>query len=150
MKNLWVLVADGAGARLLEQTSDGERLRELREESLPRAVDTEYSDRPGRTHESHGAVRHGMQPHTDLATQKEQRFAAELGHYLASAAHAGRFGRLIVAAPPSLLGHLRPHLSKEVQDRLLGTLDKELMRLSVHELEEHLGAHARFGPRAGD
>jgi protein required for attachment to host cells len=131
---------------LFEQERAGARLTELTQESLPEPELSEFADRPGRSHERHGQSRHAKEPHTDLRTQGQEKYAQALAQFLATAVHGDRFGQLVVAAPPSLLGHVRKQLPGVVEERLAGTLDKDLMSQKVRALEQHLTDFTHFAP----
>jgi protein required for attachment to host cells len=66
------------------------------------------------------------------------RFADEMADRLYKAAHAGRYDRLFIVAPPRVLGELRDKLHKEVEKRLAGTLDKELTNHTVADIQKLL------------
>jgi protein required for attachment to host cells len=52
----------------------------------------------------------------------------------------GKFERLVLVAPPKELGRLRAELSPAVRERVTAELNKDLTRLSLREMAEHLGA----------
>ena len=65
-------------------------------------------------------------------------FAAETAEMLKRRAMANEFESLIVVAPPKMLGELRKHYHKEVTDRLVGELAKDLTGHPVPEIEAAL------------
>jgi len=80
----------------------------------------------------------GSMAETDFHQQEEDRFAAETADFLKKRAMAHEFESLIVVAPPRTLGELRKHYHKEVSDRLVGELDKDLTGHPVPEIEAAL------------
>jgi protein required for attachment to host cells len=76
----------------------------------------------------------------DFHQQEEDRFAAETAEFLKKRALAQEFDALVVVAPPKTLGELRKRYHKEVTDRLLGELDKDLTGVPVREIEAALSA----------
>ena len=59
----WILVADGAHARIYENLGPGKGLREIPGEALEQSIPPTRdlgTDRPGRVSESVGGARHGM------------------------------------------------------------------------------------------
>jgi protein required for attachment to host cells len=75
---------------------------------------------------------------TDLHTQSEERFLRALAGNLNAAVQAGQIQSLIVIAPPRALGVLRQAYSASLRNVLRAEVDKDLVRLPVHEIEKHL------------
>ena len=80
----------------------------------------------------------GSMGEADYHQQEEDRFAAETAEMLKRRAMANEFESLIVVAPPKMLGELRKHYHKEVTDRLVGDLAKDLTGHPVPEIEAAL------------
>ena len=115
MKNAttWVLIANGARARIVENTGVGSGLSLV--DNLVFAEDTGtaseiMSDKPGRVQDSSGAGRHAMEYASDPVREREKRFAKTLSDVLESGHAMGKFDRLIVVAAPQTLGDLRSQL----------------------------------------
>lgn len=141
----WIVVADGAGARLFLNTGPGKGLQELPDGRMQTALEatrSQGSDRPGRVHDRMGDGRHAMEPRIDWHEQQKQRFARELSQRLDAAAGGKAFDRLILVAPPKLLGALRSLLGAGARRLVTGELPKDLMRASEKELLSQLGAIA--------
>lgn len=86
------------------------------------------------------AANRGSMTEVDFHQQEEDRFAAETAEFLKKRALAQEFDALVVVAPPKTLGELRKRYHKEVTDRLLGELDKDLTGVPVREIEAALSA----------
>jgi len=71
---------------------------------------------------------------------EEQRFLHKLLDYLNAAVHAGQIKSLHIVAPPRALGVLRQSYSHELRKALRGEIDKDLVKMPVHEIEKHLAA----------
>lgn len=143
----WIVVADGAGARLFLNTGPGKGLRELPEGRMQTALETtrsQGSDRPGRVHDRMGEGRHGMEPRADWHEQQKRQFARDLARRLDRAAGEKAFDRLILVAPPRFLGALRSALGAAAKRQVTGELSKDLVRASEKQILEHLGAIAAF------
>lgn len=141
-RETWVLVADGARARLFRADRKARRL-ELLQEAESQAARSKTSelmtDQPGRAFESLGVgQRSAMEAPTDPKRLEKERFAQHLAGILAAAEGAGRFHSLVVAAAPQTLGDLREHLSPAVTGRIEQQLAKDLTRIAPHDLERHL------------
>jgi protein required for attachment to host cells len=105
----WVLIADGARARILENTGPGHGLSPVQGMVFHgdhAATHDLVSDREGRGHSSHGPGRSAVEsrdPHRELKTN----FAHHLAGVLERALEQKSFDRLIIAAAPVTLGDLR-------------------------------------------
>ena len=142
MPTTWILIADGARARVLAQEKDFAALEPaLEEEELTgtTAQSKEIaSDRPGRSFDSGGEGRHAMEPPTDPQRHAKYEFARELAQHLEKAANEHRFDRLVVVAAPKALGDLRALLPKTVQGKIAAEIDKDLTKVPRQELGKHL------------
>jgi protein required for attachment to host cells len=153
MPTTWILIADGARARLLGQDRKARAFKPTFEQEFfgTRAQSRELaSDRPGRTFESAGRGqpgdvaghgRHAMEPTTDPHRQAEYQFARELSEHLEKAANERRFDRLVLVAAPKILGDLRVLLPKAVQGRIVAEINKDLTRIPTRNLGGHLDQH---------
>ncbi|HJU10110.1 MAG TPA: host attachment protein [Candidatus Binataceae bacterium] len=65
-------------------------------------------------------------------------FALELADVLDKALNERRFDRLILIAPPEMLGNLRNALTEQVKHRVVGEQDKDLTQMNDKELAERL------------
>ncbi|MDJ1305066.1 MAG: host attachment protein [Candidatus Midichloria sp.] len=92
----------------------------------------------GRSFERHGAMRHIIEPHTDDKTQEIQEFTREVIQYLEDLFTKKTYSKLIIAAPPKVLGMLRKKLSKDLKQHIILELDKDLIQSSVVQIEAHL------------
>lgn len=137
----WVLIADGARARVLAQARPFEALAPAFEEELigTTAQSKEIaSDRPGRSFDSAGQGRHAMEPPTDPQRYAKFAFARELAERLEEAAHAHRFAKLVLVAAPKTLGDLRDLLPDAVRAKVVAEIDKDLTKVPLRELPKHL------------
>lgn len=138
----WIVIADGAHARVFENRGPGQGLTPLPEEEAhhghkpSREID---ADRPGRSHDRFGPGRHAMEPPSDAHRSEKQRFAEALAARLNTKAQAGSFDRLILVAPAKTLGDLRNALSKETRARVQAELSKDLTHIAAQDLPRHLG-----------
>lgn len=138
----WILIADGAQARIACNDGPGRGLALAHEETFHGrnvAGREIMSDRPGRTVDKARQGRHAMEPHSDPREVEKRRFLREMVALLDDAAKRNSFDRLILVAPPRALGMLRGELSESLRARLEGELDKDLTQVPVHDLAQHLG-----------
>lgn len=139
----WILVADGARARIVLNDGPGRGVKPGPNKEFygHNAPDREIvTDRPGRAFDSAGQGRHAMEPRSDPHEQAQRHFHHELAAYLDAAAKRNAYDRLIIVAPPRALGHLRAELSNAVRAKVTGELNKDLTHVPIHELANHLGS----------
>jgi protein required for attachment to host cells len=138
----WIVVCDGKKALVMENVGDEKFLnlktREVFEHSDPKTHEI-GTDAPGRSFSSVGHGRSAMEQ-TDWHDQEEQRFLAKLLGHLDAAVHAGQTKSLFIVAPPRALGVLRQSYSHELRNALRAEIDKDLVKMPVHEIEKHLAA----------
>jgi protein required for attachment to host cells len=137
---LWVVVADGERALFLRNEGDAKFpdlkvQREMRDENPP--TREQGSDRPGRFNDGPSAHRSAVDD-TDWHKVAKERFADEIAQRLYKLAHRGEFKKLVLIAPPLVLGEMRKKLHKEVADRVVGEFAKTLTKMPVVEIEEML------------
>jgi protein required for attachment to host cells len=136
----WVVVCDGAKALILENIGDEKfpnlRTKEVFAQEDPRTRE-QGTDAPGRSINSVDARRSAMEQ-TDWHDQEEHRFLETLAQRLDAAVNAGEAKSLVVVAPPRALGVLRKAYSHGLRTALRAEIDKDLVKLPVHEIEQHL------------
>lgn len=138
----WVVVCDGTKALVLENVGDemfpNLRTKEVYQQEAPLTRE-QGTDAPGRTFSSVGEARAAMDQ-TDWHAQDERRFLQKLADRLDAAVQAGEAKSLIIAAPPRALGALRQVYSRGLRGALAAEIDKDLVKMPVHEIEKHLAA----------
>ena len=136
----WVLVCDGAKALVLENAGDEKfpnlKTREVFEQEDAKTRE-QGTDAPGRSINSIDSRRSAMEQ-TDWHDQAEQRFLQGLAAHLDAAINGGKLKSLIIVAPPRALGILRQAYSHNLRAALRAEVDKDLVKLPVHEIEQHL------------
>lgn len=139
----WILTADGQHARTWEWKNANVSLALVADlissaETVSSFSRDLKSDRPGRSFASVGARRSAMEPPHDPHELEKTKFAAKLAESLDAALKQGRFRRLIVIAPPRMLGDLRSHYSKQLAEAVIGEVDKDLMKSDASSLLYHV------------
>jgi protein required for attachment to host cells len=138
----WVVICDGAKALLLENVGDemfpNLRTREVYEQEDPKTHEL-GTDAPGRSFQSVGTARSAMEQ-TDWHDQEEGRFLEKLAARLDAAVSAGKVKSFVLAAPPRALGVLRQAYTPGLRRALRAEIDKDLVKLPLHEIEKHLAA----------
>jgi protein required for attachment to host cells len=138
----WVVVCDGAKALVLENVGD-EMFPNLKTKEVYQQEDPptheQGTDEPGRSFQSVGTTRSAMEQ-TDWHQQGERRFLEKLVARLDGAVRTGEVKSLVIAAPPRALGAIRQAYTHGVRNALAAEIDKDLVRMPVHEIEKHLAA----------
>src|SRR3954454_14278830 len=136
----WVIVCDGKKALILENAGDEKFLnlktREVQEHADPKTSDL-GTDQPGRSFSSVGSGRSAVEQ-TDWHRQEEERFLQKLVSQLDHSVKVGEVKSLVIVAPPRALGVLRQAYSHILRAAVHAEIDKDLVRLPVHEIEKHL------------
>ncbi|HKS84661.1 MAG TPA: host attachment protein [Pseudolabrys sp.] len=136
----WVIVCDGAKALVLQNEGDSKfpnlkTIEVFEQKDLPtRAIG---ADAPGRTNNSIGDIRSAVDQ-TDWHDQSERAFLTRLANHLNEAVAAGKAKSLIVVAPPRALGMIRPAYSHALRSAVRAEVDRDLVKMPVHEIERHL------------
>jgi protein required for attachment to host cells len=137
----WILIADGARARILQNDGPGKGLQALQDRVWHgdhAATHELMSDRTGRSFSSVGPGRSAIEPHTDPHRQLKRNFAHRLADALAEALRDRVYDRLILVAAPSALGDLRAALSAEVRAKVIAEVAKDLTKIPDAAVAEHL------------
>lgn len=139
-KKTWILVADAGHARILEQSGEeGLTLVEGLniEHPIPKSSDLGRDSLP-RTFDSVGPGRHAITPRTDPHRAEKKSFAKELADLLDAGLAKKAYDRLIIIAPPQMIGDMRPALSKAVKDRVQQELQLDLADAPIAEVARRL------------
>jgi protein required for attachment to host cells len=121
----WVVVADGAGARVFTNIGD-EKTLSLRQDDLL-SQDDSLETGPGNV----------PKDKTD-ADLGEASFSRELAHRINDAALKNQFEHIVLIADPQSLGRMRPLLHKETLARMVGELSKTLTNSPIADIERAL------------
>jgi protein required for attachment to host cells len=138
----WFLIADGTRARIAFNDGPGRGIKPVFDQEFQGrnlASRDIVSDRPGRTFDSGGEGRHAKEPPSDPRELEKRNFARGLTQRLDEAAHRGDFDRLVLVAPPRVLGNLRALLSAKARTKVTQEIRKDLTQITLRELEDHLG-----------
>jgi protein required for attachment to host cells len=141
MERTWVVVAESSRARIFEASGQGAELQELSDLVHPASRlkgQALMSDSPGRAFDSKGRGRHAMSQETDVRRNESKIFADEIANQLEAGRTGGKFGRLILVAPPEFLGLLRASLGPETAGLVAATVNKNIARLKPEEIRKHL------------
>ena len=137
----WVVVADAKDALFYtrdKRHSIPERFDVLHA-SFAAAHDQELTtDRPGRTFDRFGPGRHTLNADESPKEEEQRRFVKRIAEKIDHGHAAGKFDRLVLVAPPAMLGVLRKHLTKATAATVIGEIGKTLTEQSPEKLAEEL------------
>lgn len=141
-RRTWIVVANGTTARALENEGVGKGLNpapafEMTVESPP--TRDLGSDRPGRVHDRFGPGRHAMEPKADWHRRDKALFAKAVAERIEVAARDHAFDRLVLVAPPTVMGDIRGALDRHTSELVTGEVTKDLTHSDLAEIERHLG-----------
>ena len=140
-----VLVVDGRKSLFLRNHGDQNQI-DLRTEAHDERDEASFNrelktDAPGVSFQSGGAG-HSTYEETDFKQQEENRWAKDAAEELRMRALNNDFEALAIIAPPKLLGVLRKELHKEVERRIVLTLNKEMTDRPINDIENLLAGEA--------
>src|ERR1041385_7553236 len=139
-----VLVADGRKILFFRNHGDDDHI-DLRTEAHDarryERKDREIkTDAPGVVQQSFGSGRSTYEE-PDFQQQEEDRWIKEAADELKKRALRGDFDALAIVAPPKALGVLKKCLHKEVEKRLVCTINKEMSGRPIPDIEALLNGH---------
>ena len=142
----WILIANGSSAHMAEHTGPGRGLSMLAH-NWTAEPEAEHADRSGRSFKRIGPTRHGFEPH-GAGNEQHEAFARLLTGKLSSLHAGNHFDRLIVCAPPALLGTLRKHMPDTLTDVVSTEIAKDLTNIPAIKLPAHFFEVLAVGPLA--
>ena len=140
----WIVIMDGEKALFL--LNDGDELyynlkvfREIEQENPP--TREQGTSAPGRFPDGgpNSPGHMSAVQETDWHRLAKDRFASEIAERLYRHAHKHRFEQLVLVAPPQVLGAVRRELHKEVSDRVIHQIAKDLTSHPVDRIEKLIG-----------
>lgn len=141
--NALVLVADGTKVLFLRNHGDENQI-DLRTEAHDQREDRKdgeiKTDAPGSTQQSGGYGRSTYEE-PDYHQQEEDRWIKDAASDLKARALRNDFDALAIVAPPKALGTLRKELHKEVERRIVCSVNKEMSGRPIPDIEALLNGH---------
>jgi protein required for attachment to host cells len=140
--NSLILVGDGQKALFVRNRGGALDVDLVVEQILEQdnpATREQGTDRPGRSTASPAVARSAMEE-VDWHHIAKERFANEIAETLYRQAHANLFDRLIIIAPPKILGQLRKACHAEVVARIAAEIPKELTSHPISEIRKLVAA----------
>lgn len=133
----WIAIADGARARFFSYQGVNAPLKpEGVLDHINEPTRELVTNKRGRVFHSADGTRAAMAHPSDPHEQEKRNFAREVAESLN--ARAGEIERLILIAPPKMLGELRQLLSARIQEKVSDELDKDLTNIPDDAIAAHL------------
>jgi protein required for attachment to host cells len=137
----WILIADGARARILESHGRLSPLiahSELVFSGDHSATHEIMSDKQGRSVSSHGTRHAAVESHSDPHRELKAKFAHQLAEALEQGLQQKAYDRLVIVASPVTLGDLRSAISDHVRAKVTGELAQDLTKMPNDKIVSHL------------
>ena len=135
--NALVLVADGRKMLFFRNHGDENQI-DLRTEAHDARKDRKdrdiKTDAPGTVKQSFG-FGHSTYEEPDFHQQEEDRWISDAADELKARVLRNDFEALAIIAPPKALGTLRKQLHKEVERRIVCTVNKEMSGRPIPDIE---------------
>jgi protein required for attachment to host cells len=141
----WYVIADATRARVVKLVQGSSRSLSAANHSIVPALEQEFVGRNLKSREvladalGQRIPGHPATP-ADPRENAKLEFARELASILDKAISQHQVDRLILIAPPEMLGKIRGSLTEQVKRRVASERDKDLTQLSETELAERLAA----------
>jgi len=133
----WIVLADASKLRIVANDGPNKGLYPIAVDATLVKGALPLSDEPGLTKAPAGPNR-GNIADPDLKSQSEDLFARSIVRFVDEAGKQNAFNRLIIAAPPEMLGCIRKHVSPDLKALLRTDLAKDLTSVPMAKLHKHL------------
>ena len=137
---LWVLLADGGNARIIERIGPFGGLDEIHNLTHTHESTSDHGpDRPGRGFESSGTTRHAYEPRTDWHEHQKDEFAKDIVKLLNEAHLNQKFDELYVLAPAKMLGLIRQHIThtnNQIGQKVSKECSKDAISFTLAEVKD--------------
>jgi protein required for attachment to host cells len=137
---MWIAVADGEHARVVQPNANNtlRTVQALDSASAHlRSRDIRF-DQPGRPFDSASSAHHAVGRRHDLHVMEKDKFARFVAEQLGVASGRNEFDQLLLVAPTRCLHELREALDAGTAAKLVGVLEKDLVKTPDHILWPHV------------
>jgi protein required for attachment to host cells len=137
----WILVAHRSGAVVYESRGPGRPLHSVMQLRNPRGrlkSSQVLADRPGRSFDRRGGGRHSLSTEESVPEHIARTFVGKIVERLELARTKAGFERLVLVAPPKMLGQLREALSEALRALLIAELPKDLAHSDGDQVRKQL------------
>lgn len=144
-RKLLIVVADGEHVRFIRPGPDNALHSDEAIDSISAHKRSQElgADHPGASYHTGSSAHHAEAPRHDLHATEKDKFARLVGAQLNLAAQRDEFSDLVIVAPAHTLAAVRAELNGATESRIVGTLQKDLVKIPDDELQPHLTAWVR-------
>lgn len=132
----FLVLADSHQAKIYQKVGDKE-FNLFLIHTLKADLDSNH-EKMTSTFNSTGAIRHGVEPHTDRREVEHQKFARAIANYLEDEDKKGHIEGLIIIASHQMMEYIEKTLSKHLHQKILHKLSKDIVKLTDLEVKEYL------------
>ncbi|HQT75737.1 MAG: hypothetical protein B7Z80_00870 [Rhodospirillales bacterium 20-64-7] len=139
-RTLLIVVADGEHARFVRPSGDNalHTVSHLDSDTAHQRSSDLRSDHPGASFHTGASAHHAITPRHDPHEMEKEKFAKLVAERLNAAAERSEFDDLVLIAPPHTLTAIREGLDSDTTDRMIGMLERDLVKTPDHELWSHV------------
>lgn len=139
-RSLLIVVADGEHVRFVRPDPDNALRSVVTFDSVSAHKRSAGlgADHPGASFHTSSTAHHAETPQHDLHALEKEKFAQLIARQLNEAASQDEFDELVVVAPPHTLIAIRKNLDAVAHARIIGTLQKDLVKTPDDELWPHV------------
>lgn len=139
-RTVWIVIGDGEHARFVTPARKRafHTQRVLDSPSAHMQSSDLGTERPTRSMDSATGTRHAITAKHDLHDMEKQKFERQVAREINRASALGAFDDLVLVAPAHALNEIRDELDTTTAAKLVGTLQKDLIKVPDHELSPHL------------
>ena len=137
-KNILIIVANSHKAIIFKKefqsNLDNHKIATLILIKELRAELDELHEKPGRTFNSTGKIRHGVEPHTDRRDIEKQNFANKIIENIQKES----CDEIIIFAADKMLNILTNGFTKEISNKIKNKINKNILDFKMTEMREYI------------
>ena len=141
-KKVWIVLADGGTARIIERVAPFGKLLEIQNLTHSHELTHEHErGQLGRGFGLGGAYHHIYEPHTDWHEQQKDDFAKEIVNILNKAHLDKKFDELYIVAPAKKIGLIRQHIihtDPQIKAKISKEINKDEVHFALSEIQKYI------------
>lgn len=137
-----LVVCDGGKALLMRNDGHADRPNLHMVDTLQHHAEATHeigAERPGRVYASTGGGRSAVEA-PDYHDMEETAFLQQVCDQIEKAVGGHHAAKLVIAAPPKVIGKLRSLLPAPLREKVVDEVGKDLAKLSIDEIERYFTA----------
>jgi protein required for attachment to host cells len=141
----WILVADGAHARIFEKDDPLSSMHQVNDLTCDHELTHEHGrDAPGRVFESASNIQHMYEKKTDWHDHQKELFSKKLAELFIKQHTEKNFSKIYLVCPPVIMGYIRKYLEGYLGKLPHGStpdikeISKDLVHHPLQDIEKFL------------